>query len=255
MKYPYIGKGSRSGAVFLFFKESEALTLDSGSSAYFGCVNNICETLCTNITTEYLANTYGEVKSKEHAEFIVKLSGGDSSSIGNSWSQSLKCFVIDSDGKVSFGSRVYYQEKVGKREITIPLPPERDVNLSGDGVTDDTEAVASMLGMNVRGCEWPKVGDDVLFQPNPSQPEKIKAIIKYVGDKFTILQNKSGREFSRRNAKLLIEKIKTPEQEFYTDMERIINTAMKATSKGVEFHIPSFLDEALCKYEIKKKPQ
>lgn len=126
MKYPYIGKGSRSGAVFLFFKDSEALVLDPGSSAYFGCVNNICETLCRNITAEYLANKKVKPASDKHQKFIVKLiqvNGLD--------------YFTSADGclhitKERNGNTFY------AKQITIPLPPE-------------CESVD----------EWPKVGSSV----------------------------------------------------------------------------------------------
>ena len=82
-----------------------------------------------NITREYLANTYGEVKNGEHADFIVKLAesaGFELHSDGVSMS-SIKSFVIYGDEKL-IG---IYTMKVGHlstdesyKEITIPLPPK-----------------------------------------------------------------------------------------------------------------------------------
>lgn len=97
--------------------------------------------------------------------------------------------------------------------------------------------------------EWPKVNDEVLFQPNPSQPEKIKAKIKYIGDKFTVLQSESGREFSRRNAKLLIEKPKTPEQDLFESFWREVGLFMNHSNLNKKIFESAFINN------ITKKPQ
>lgn len=59
---------------------------------------------------------------------------------------------------------------------------------------------------------WPQVGDEVEFKPNPSTDQWVKATIKYKGDKFTILKSDNDREFSKRNSKLITRKPKTPEE-------------------------------------------
>ena len=75
----------------------------------------------TNITREYLANTYGEVKSKEHAEFIVKLAEGAGFY--------LYCTYDNVDQYFSLTDSVLYfwplkSECKQKKPITIPLPPK-----------------------------------------------------------------------------------------------------------------------------------
>lgn len=125
--YPFIGKFQ--SAVEMFFNHGRSMVIESGHGT------GRHESKFKNITTEYLANTYGEVKSKEHAEFIVKLNSGHNglvsgskSSIAKAWSDKIKYFIIDGTGKLCFSNNVYSIDKAGKREITIPLPPESNVN-------------------------------------------------------------------------------------------------------------------------------
>lgn len=230
MKYPCAlqSKSEHDNRIMLAFNKNECQCINSEQMSSYCGFDFDASDRWENITTEYLANTYGEVKSKGHAEFIVKLSGGDSSSIGNSWSQSLKCFVIDSDGKVSFGSRVYYQEKVGKREITIPLPSE-------------CESVD----------EWPKVGDEV-------QTSDGVGTVKLLPDSkgYYVISIKD--EYYQYQLDEL-SKIKTPEQELRDELVEFIDRN-DSVWKGENHYNPvpvtvhEFIADAiLSKYNITKK--
>lgn len=213
--------------VWLALDKSNATTLDSDHGKNKGNINFEHDGF-KNITTEYLSNTYGEVKSKEHAEFIVKLSGGDSSLIGNSWSQSLKCFVIDSDGKVSFGSRVYHQEKVDKREITIPLPPECE---SAD--------------------EWPKVGSSVEWGHTG------KGEVKSLSDGFAWIKL-DNKDYTTVYVSSL-RKPKTPEHELIEavtiQLESIIGDNLDNYSSIVNAIASAIVKNKISGFEVTKKPQ
>lgn len=137
MAYPYIGK-TESGSVVLFHKESTGRIINHVDNLPRGRVDDDwVENEFKNITAEYLANTYGEVKSKEHAEFIVKLAEVNGLPCAHKEvNESCKFFyIID-------GALFFCPEKINAvgqyKQITIPLPPECD---SVD--------------------EWPVVGDKV----------------------------------------------------------------------------------------------
>lgn len=140
MKYPYIGKFNEAcGRTVLFYKDKCGTVLD-GSGLLHG-EGDYCsswfEEEAKNITAEYLANTYGEVKSKEHAEFIVKLAEVNGFQIfGLVNVKSAKSFKFKGGHLLIFAHEI--KDTDGLKQITIPLPPECE--------SDD---------------EWPKVGDDV----------------------------------------------------------------------------------------------
>lgn len=54
MKHPYIGKGTESGSIVLFYEQGQGVTLDSKSWASGKLQHsNFNEDLFTNITREY----------------------------------------------------------------------------------------------------------------------------------------------------------------------------------------------------------
>ena len=202
MKYPYIGElKNGSGGVALFTGDSYGAQLnckgrnwESKDTNIYG-VDNWNEDKFKNITAEYLANTYGEVKSKEHAEFIVKLAevnGRDNYSV--IYLDEAKSFVFDVVGDLKFyKARPSELPSVSHlKQITIPLPPECEEaeennmvaakyektdrertlelmhecyhEMSGD-FYDFSQKFVDMVALNERESvdEWPKVGDDAIL--------------------------------------------------------------------------------------------
>ena len=186
MEYPYIGK-SPQGDRYLVVREeliynliSKSWLLEAGGFAEL-----------ENITREYLANTYGEVESKEHAELIIKLakSAGFEVSI-YSESKSYFAFV---DGALLFIDVPIY-DKHNRKLITIPLPPKEHEEDSTKQLERKLSAAMStleQLGYTYHGGElwkppiaeaikepepkeWPQVGDEVLT--TSKQPAVILAI-------------------------------------------------------------------------------
>lgn len=245
MKYPYIGKWEYINTTVIFTDENAGIEI--GGEMSFR--DDWTEINYKNITTEYLANTYGEVESKEHAEFIVKLSGGDSSSIGNSWNQSLKCFVIDSDGMVSFGNRVYYQEKVGKRLITIPLPPESNTNTPEEDF--EMTQVAKNNGDNLifggddKCKEWPCVNDEVLTSDG-------KGVVRLLSDSKGYYVVSINDEYYQYQLYQL-EKPKTPEQELRDELVELALSHIENKEHPIEANAYYLVSEIIEKYI--KKPQ
>lgn len=125
MTYPYIGK-TQAGSIVIFHKESTGRIIKHVGSLPRGRVDNDWEEFqFTNITAEYLANTCGEVKSKEHAHFIVRLGEGVGYELCSSVSPNdAGQFIFDAEHK-----RLYFTvdnvKFVGMKQITIPLPPKK----------------------------------------------------------------------------------------------------------------------------------
>lgn len=72
-KYPYIGKGLL-GSVVLFTDNSFGVAIKHENKKWEGvCRGGWNESIFTDITREYLQNTWGAVESKEHADYIIEL--------------------------------------------------------------------------------------------------------------------------------------------------------------------------------------
>jgi len=128
MKYPYIGKGTESGTIELIYSKGLGVAMDSKTwAAGNGDDKEVEESFFKNITAEYLANTYGEVKSKEHAEFIKLLAE----------TNKIPCAVLSIDMNYTMfyvidGCLFFCVKEIDAigdyNKITIPLPPELNVN-------------------------------------------------------------------------------------------------------------------------------
>ena len=126
MKYPYIGKFNElCGRTVLFYK-GRCGTVLNGNGVIHG-EGDYCSTWfeeeAKNITKEYLANTYGEVKSKEHAEFIVKLC--QESNIPVVYSVKVddaKSFMVSHGCLNLFAMDAKHLSGENHKQITIPLP-------------------------------------------------------------------------------------------------------------------------------------
>ena len=128
MTYPYIGKGTESGSIALIYGEDSAIVMDSKTWAAKNSEDTeVDESYFKNITAECLANTYGEVKSKEHAEFIVKLAEVNGIDFDGEVgiNSNYFCFFPSNSKQLTFWRKEKDASKHGNRkQITIPLPPE-----------------------------------------------------------------------------------------------------------------------------------
>lgn len=137
-----------------------------------------------NQTAKVLANTYGEVKSKEHAEFIVELGEGAGYELVGSVSPNRAgVFVFDGENKTLFFMLGGGSLRGGSvlKQITIPLPPE-------------CESVD----------EWPKVGSVVTWGTKAVNGE-----IKGIDGELAWIRNDHGNYVTAYISEL--EKPKTPE--------------------------------------------
>ena len=116
------------------------------------------ESCDANVTNQYLANTYGKVESKEHAEFIVKLAENHDVEIISEWQKGCWFnFFLNSQDKLTlnFSPKSTACDN-GEKKITIQLPPKevKEMKNNGDNL---------VLGCEESKCkEWPCVNDEVL---------------------------------------------------------------------------------------------
>lgn len=162
-KYPYIGKSKHNGKIVLFSSMSTGVDLDDASQSY---VVNWHESAFLNATSKHLNNTYGNVVSREHAEFIVELAENAGFKVVTEPADSDLRFLILSPGFVYFYRADISESFEGRkiREITIPLPPksESDSNHSEKPNGCDVTTVDEWIEeMEIAADDWPQVGDKV----------------------------------------------------------------------------------------------
>lgn len=206
MKYPYIGKWEYINTTVIFTGKSAGIEI--GGEMSFR--DDWTEINYKNITTEYLANTYGEVKSKEHAEFIVKLCEGHGiERIRKSSNPSH--FIIKNDHLMLFSCAIVNSTDL--KQITIPLPPT-DTNTNTNTPEEDFEMqqIEKNNGDNLifsgdNKCkEWPQVGDKVTWGNRLVTGE-----VKALSDGLAWVKSYHGNYRTERVE--LLEKPKTIEEE------------------------------------------
>ena len=127
MKYPYIG-GIDSDCKVLFIGKKHGIAIEHPTLEITGTAEGgWCGGQFKNITSEYLQNTYGEVKSPEHAEFIIELCESNGLSVHHDeFHVEKNFFALNGSGKLFFFP-YETQSSINKRkQITIPLPPKAD---------------------------------------------------------------------------------------------------------------------------------
>lgn len=223
-QFPCILKGFYT---YFVFDKGSAIPLDENCIANIDEIN-FNDKVFKNITTEYLANTCGEVKSKEHAEFIVKLAEVNEIQSVNPWIEGLLfCFYYNSDGDLVLA---FYPEKSaksdGEKQITIPLPPERE------GVD-----------------EWPKVNDTVSLRYRfDSKQVMYTGELLYLSGNHIIINTENGNDCHCIRSEWDIEKPKKPEQELEYNLTDLIMRARDADVDDV-----TIARSILSKYNITKK--
>ena len=137
----------------------------------------------TNITSEYLANTYGKIESKEHAEFIVELTKANNLDVYVDDEEiERNYFTFNQHGILFFYECSGEAVSLDRKQVTIPMPPKE-------------------------ADEWAKVGDQVCWSNG-----KRKGELKSICEGWAWIKDDSG-EFVYLMSKY-IKKPKTPEEEF-----------------------------------------
>lgn len=275
MKYPAIYK-SVEGSEYLYQNKDsyycyERQLWDSSEP------HHDCHHSDTNITAEYLANTYGEVKSKEHAEFIVKLAEVNGFEIGQVDDNPKSFMIYDNVICTHRLSHNQLSNGFNRKQITIPLPPEcesKEENLMKEvKVHEKTDREKALELMHecyheVRGdfynfsqkfvdmvtlneCEsvdeWPKVGDEV-------QTSDGVGAVKLLPDSkgYYVISIKD--EYYQYQFDEL-SKPKTPEQELRDEISDLAFNQFNDDSYDLTHNSYYLAEQLISKYNITKKPQ
>ena len=261
--YPYIGK-SDIGNITLFTDEKSGLSIfNSGAYSNNEYRTDWVECGFKNITHEYLANTYGEVVSHEHAEFIIELAENESLGVYVDSPKINRAFFTfnESSGLFFYDS----EEDINKdrcKKITIPLPPKAKPKIYPQENLGETpkhfDCVCNKCGGKCctgqcdkqESSEWPQIGDEVCWSNG-----KRKGELKSICDGWAWIKDDGG-EFVSLMAKF-IKKPKTPEEELRDNLESEIKSMVNFTNynprKIAEWIIGGEIDGL--SYDIKKKPQ
>ncbi len=266
--YPYIARNNHD-VEFLVFSETRAIVLngvnkgDEHNPSYF--IRRY-----KNITTEYLQNTYGEVVSPEHAEFIIELAKANNIEVCSSFIDGLffNFYRRKCSGKlVLFFFHEDKAKEEGEKLITIPLPPKQiqtatpeeefemehimknagdNLVLGCDSQLPNFNFEAEMPSVKAcKGDELPKIGDEVEFPSGKgvlvvSKPDEQGVVI------VESLDEDFGSVYKRVSLKA-IKKPKTPEEELRYELAESFCAAGYETEK--------YIDYLMSKYNITKKPQ
>lgn len=235
-EFPCILKGSY---IWLAFDKSNATTLDIDHGTNRGNIN-FADGAFKNITPEYLANTYGEVKSKEHAEFIVKLAEVNGFDIVKPRKENLVWFSFW-DNNLGFFEYEMSASQGGCKQITIPLPPESNVNTPEEDF--EMTQVAKNNGDNLifggadKCKEWPCVNDEV----ETSDGVGVVKLMQDVRGYYVVSINGEYYQYLIDE----LSKPKTPEEE----LRELLSLLWKENNHDFDM----FLDVVTC--HVTKKPQ
>lgn len=238
--YPYIG-GIDSDCKTLFLDECYGIAMEHNQLDITGIPEYAwSERQFKNITHEYLQNTYGEVVSPEHAEFIVELAESHGIPVYSNYTGSVDTyfnFYIENERLVlSFWGILNACTTMDVKQITIPLPPKPDqLKNAGDNL---------ILGCEDSKCnEWPQVGDEVQTS---------------VGNGAIALgEDKNGMYIVmidgcyRAMAIDALKKPKTPEEELRDDLMDMATTAMSNNDFDLEHNCYYLVSGLMKKYNIK----
>jgi len=228
MKYPFIGEAKLTGAKVLFFTAGCGTVLD-GETYEIGNYNErFSMPAFIDITHEFLANTYGEVVSPEHAEFIIELCASNEIKT-KAYRYSAMSFFMIVEGELYFYSDETMPIRNKCKQITIPLPPKAD---------------------NQESSEWLCVGSIVTWGN-----KSVKGEVKALSDGLAWIKNEYGNYCSEYVSSL--QKPKTPEEELRDNLESEIKSMVNFTNynprKIAEWIIGGEIEGL--SYDIKKKPQ
>ena len=215
--YPAIYESS-GGGKYLYENERSYFCINTKEWSVADEIDKRAALSDKNITREYLANTYGEVQSPEHAEFIIELAALYGFATKSPYFKGKLFFSIDRDD-LTFWNQLASSKIYGEKKITIPLPPK------------------------VSQCnDWPKVGDTV-------QTSSGKGFVMMAPDNhgLYVIDIKGYHSLLSINE---LKKPKTPEEEFRDELSSTINESINMDASN-----NAFVDMLMDKYDIKKKPQ
>ncbi len=251
MKYPFIGEAKLTGAKVLFFTAGCGTVLD-GETYEIGNYNErFSMPAFIDITHEYLQNTYGEVQSPEHAEFIIELAELHGiKRAPTSPIKTINAFAFKGGNLYLYGLGLDELTQLPTRKITIPLPPKVEPKIykqeNPGKAPKHFDCVCNKCGGKccTGQCDdWLCVGSIVTWGN-----KSVKGEVKALSDGLAWIKNEYSNYCSEYVSSL--QKPKTPEEELrdelHSEFEELIN---------MDASINAFVDMITTKYSITKKPQ
>ena len=179
IKYPAILKSTDNSQTVVVYKDSSAYHIDGEFKGEYSKAYNTDDTI--DAGREVLANTYGKVESKEHAEFIVELAELHGFKFVAKLNVKCKYFRIN-ESYIGFYESKAKSSHGGVKQITIPMPPKEVVIGEKKSETYIPELNAVSSGFVVSSGEqltYKVIGssdfDNVLSTITPVKVEKQKA--------------------------------------------------------------------------------
>jgi len=275
MKYPCITRNDNDIEMILF-NEDTAVILNGIHKGQPHDVFPRFRSRYTNITHEYLSNTWGVVESKEHAKFIIELAELHGFGVWNSHKidcgESIEMFFFC---PVDNALQLYHNDISssmikGEKQITIPLPPKAELPEAGhnlvfaaeqdlkadrhntkgvncnDGflgkaIDDAKSTLVGIIKDSVAECkEWPCVNDEVLYEN-----VKWKVVHKYKHVLMLATDDDCG--FTTCPV-MYAQKPKTPEEALRDELTKELNGLI-----NMDASTNAFVDALLTKYNITPK--
>ena len=277
MKYPAIYQSTVNGNAILLFSDKQGVVLDKHETV-IGTSCGWIESAFKNITAEYLANTYGKVESKEHAEFIDELCEVNGIEV-DSWDGREGYFSIDDRGLYFWFEEEGAMEYGGK-QITIPLPQESEMSHYDDEReqaeiqhrmktgTLKENGDNLMFGGDDKCKEWPCVGDEVIVSSAVGlrMSERTKCFDGKAGVLRALFSTKNGTkacavEFHDMACFCfhvdMLKKPKTPEEELRDEIAQVMSDSYARVTEVVKGKamFRHYAEDLMANYNITKKPQ
>lgn len=225
IKYPAILKSTCGSQTVVVYKDGSAYHIEGDFKGEYSKAYNTDDT--RNASKEVLANTYGKVESKEHAEFIVELAKVNGIPGAKHGKGEFFNFFTDYSGDIRLG---FFNERKAKCEgeklITIPMPPK------------EVEVVD----------EWPRVGSKVTWGER-----EIIGTVKCIDNGWAWILCPDGK-YTQQGVKYL-KPPKTEEEKLRDEVKAVINAAMKHPLGFLSSADDELTDYMFKNFNITKKPQ
>ena len=211
-----------------------------------------------NITREYLANTYGKVESKEHAEFIIELAeANDLPLVWGDPDSPVKSFKFRGDKLRLFELETNELSDInGAKLITIPLPPKQIQTATSEEEFEMQQIMKNNGDNLVLGCEdskreeWPQIGDEVIIF---NQHNELRGELLALTKEYAIISQHYGEQHLHLSG-CKFKKPKTPEEELRDELDECISDFQCQYHEREDIEYERLAGYILSKYNITKKP-
>lgn len=260
MKYPAVfrdtdtsSSGDSNQQTVLIYQDGDAIHLTGKFKGQYTARWSTFNAI--NITREYLQNTYGEVVSPEHAEFIIELAKSAGFELNTGTNEDYPCWFAFDDELYFFDSKAYASDN-SRKQIKIPLPPKVESKKWNPDFYDlpkHFDCVCNKCGGKCctgqcdkqESSDWPQIGDEV-------QTSDGVGIVELLPDTKGYYVVSVGGEYYQYQIDEL-SKPKTPEDELRDDIVWLTIKHMENKSYPIENNAYFLFNDLMGKYNITKK--